>query len=200
MWKGKKVILECIDEENIEQMRQWRNDPERRQYFREWKDITKPMQKAWFDERGCNKHPQHVYFQIMSYREDASGLIHKNLIGCCGLHYIDWRLRCAEFGIFIAQDLGQGKGKEALELLCNYGFWEMNLHKIWCEVYDNNSSIELYRSLGFKDEGMQRHTYFNKGQYGNSYLLSVLESEWPTCPSARGVPRERLQEAFCPKT
>ena len=68
---GKKVILEEIDPENIEQMRQWRNDPGLRKYFREYKDISKDKQERWYQERGNNTNPSHVYFQIMSKSEAA---------------------------------------------------------------------------------------------------------------------------------
>lgn len=172
---GKNVILEEIDPKNIEQMRQWRNDPEIRKYFREYKDISKDMQERWYRERGNNTNPAHVYFQIMA-REGKN----KKLIGCCGLHYIDWRIRSAEFGVYLGGQgtRGKGYGKEALIMLFDYGFDELNLHRIWCEVYENNKAIGLYRKLGFKDEGRLRDVQYTGGKYIDSYILSVLETEW----------------------
>jgi RimJ/RimL family protein N-acetyltransferase len=185
MLVGKKVILEGIEYENIEQMRQWRNDASMRRFFREFKDISKDKQEAWYKERGNNTNPAHIYFQIMgmpSVGEDmnpeCADISKRTLIGACGLHYIDWHLRSAEFGIFLGTSRGGGKGKEALMLMCDYGFKELNLHKIWCEVYDNNVSVNLYRKIGFKDEGILRDNYFHEGKYGNSFVLSVLENEW----------------------
>ena len=101
------------------------------------------------------------------------------MIWVCGLYYIDWRLRSAEFGIFLSKDTcGKGFGKEALFMLCDFGFREMNLHKICCEIYDLNSAVHLYHKLGFKDEGVLRDNYFCNGKYGNSTVMSVLEDEW----------------------
>lgn len=174
---GTKVILEEIDPINIEQMRVWRNDVSLRRYFREWKDISKEKQEQWYKDRGNNTNQEHVYFQIMSippYNNVAS----RYLIGCCGLHYIDWRIRSAEFGIFLGKDRGGGRGKEAMLLMFDFGFKEMNLHKIWCEVYDRNDAIGIYRHMGFKDEGVLRDSYFHEGKYGNSYVMSILENEW----------------------
>jgi len=181
---GKKVILEEVDPENLEWLRQQRNDPEMRQYFREWKDISKDQQEWWYKDRGNNMNPNHVYFQIMqrtSAGADGQGntILGKHLAGCCGLHYVDWRIRSAEFGVFLSKETrGKGLGKEALFLLFDYGFREMNLHKIWCEVYDNNTSVNLYRKLGFRDDGVLRDNYFCNGSYGNSIMMSVLEDEW----------------------
>lgn len=191
MLVGNKVILEEIDSQNIEQMRQWRNQPELRQWFREYKDITKDKQKEWYERRGNNSSPQHVYFQIMSLA-DVEGSVKgekytrtleqrikdRYLIGCCGLHYIDFRLRSGEFGIFLGSDRGTGKGKEALKMLCDYGFNELNLHKVWAEVYNGNDSINLYYNVGFKNDGILRDNFFHNGKYGNSTMMSVLEDEW----------------------
>jgi RimJ/RimL family protein N-acetyltransferase len=187
---GDKVILEEIDPANIEQLRQWRNNPELRQWFRECKDITKDRQEVWYKDRGNNTNQEHVYFQIMSlgaeddpsigqpYKRTMEQRIeNRYLIGCCGLHYIDFRLRKAEFGIFIAKDRGQGKGKETLKMLFNYGFDELNLHKIWAEVYESNESIKLYRKF-LKEDGVLRDNSFHNGKYSNSTMMSVLEDEW----------------------
>jgi hypothetical protein len=172
MLKGKKVVLDVIDPEDIEWMRQQRNNPEMRKHFREWKEISKAQQEWWYNNRGNNTNPNHVYFKIL----EADHMV---LVGCLGLHYIDWRLGSAEFGIFLSKEArGKGIGKEALFMLCDYGFKEMNLHKIWCEVYSSNRSAILYRKLGFKDDGILRDSHFCDGKYGNSIMMSVLENEW----------------------
>jgi len=169
MLVGEKITLGEVDPENIEQLRMWRNDPSMRKFFREWKDISKDKQQQWYEERGNNTNPSHIYFQIKSKNK---------LIGCCGLHYIDWRIRSVEFSIFLGVDRGQGKGKEALVLMCDYAFKEVGVHKVWCEVYDNNPSVNLYKKVGFVEEGVLRDNYYHEGKYGNSIIMSVLENEW----------------------
>lgn len=178
---GDKTILEEIDFENVEQLRCWRNEMDLRKYFREWKDITRDKQLQWYKDRGNNSNQQHVYFQIMAKNValDNDGIKNRYLVGCCNLSYIDWRLKSAEFGIFLGKEFRNlGLGKEALKMMCDFGFKEMGLHKIWCEVFEGNTSIDLYRRLGFKDEGVLRDNWFHEGKYGNSYVLSVLENEW----------------------
>ena len=179
MLVGNKVVLESIAPESIEQMRLWRNDPELRRYFREYKDITPDQQSKWYQTRGNNSNPDHVFFQVMS--KGSIGVDDRYLIGCCFLSYINSRLRSAEFGVYLnPKEQGQGKGKEALTLLFDYGFKELNLHRIWAECYDNNDAIHLYRKLGFKDDGLLRDAYFHDGHYGNSHMISLLEDEWHT--------------------
>lgn len=168
---GEKIILEPIEDKHVETLRVWRNSPELRHYFREYRLISQAMQERWYLERGNNTHPEHIYFQILSKT-------HKNLIGCAGLHYINWQARKAEFGIFLKEERREGKGKEALLLLLKYGFLELNLHKIWAEVYDNNEALAIYKKLGFVEEGILRDNYFKQGSYGNSTIISLLEQEY----------------------
>lgn len=171
MLKGDKVVLDAIDPNDIEWMRKQRNDQELRKYFREWKDISKDQQNEWYKARGNNSDDSHVYFRIARHSGD--------LVGCCGLHYVDWRLRSAEFGVFVGLDFrGSGYGSEAIHLMFDYGFREMNLHKIYCEVYDNNKAIGVYKKIGFEEDGISRDSYFSNGKYGNSTMMSILEEEW----------------------
>ena len=49
MIKGKKVYLSAIEENELEQLRKWRNLPEYRKHFREYRDISASMQRKWFE-------------------------------------------------------------------------------------------------------------------------------------------------------
>jgi len=177
MLTGKNIILEEVMPESIEQLRIWRNDPSARQYFREWKDITPDKQKKWYDERGNNSNQNHVYFQIMKI--DPLDSNKKILIGCCGALNIDWRIRSAELSIFIDKNhQGCGFGRETLNILIDYVFSEINLHRFWGECYNSNNAIKLYTSVGFKIDGKIRHSWFHNGKYGDSYIFSMLDDEW----------------------
>ena len=169
--KGNKVFLSAVEEESTEQLRSWRNDPELRKYFREYKEISKTMQKRWYENRVHGDDNQ-VNFEI---HDLDSG----KLIGHCGLYYIDWIHRHAEFGIYVGdmEFRSGGYGSDALRTLIKYGFNDLNLNKIWCEVYTNNDALDIYRHIGFRDEGLIRQHYFNEGSYWDSNLLSLLRCE-----------------------
>ena len=169
MLKGKKVNLRAVEKESIEQFRQWRNRPELRKYFREYRELSSTMQNAWYENRVLSDDKQ-VNFEIR---------FKDTLIGHCGLYYIDWIHRHAEFGIYIGNDSFRsgGFGSDALRTLVKYGFNDLNLNKIWCEVYTNNDALDIYRHIGFTDEGVLRQHYYNEGQYWDSTMLSMLKSE-----------------------
>lgn len=178
---GEKVVLEEIDPDNIEQLRKWRNDPNLRRWFREFKDITKDQQEIWYKTRGNNTNPSHVYFQIMSLGNGDNKeeqLQNRYLIGCCGLLFIKWEIiRSGELSIFLGEDRNQNKEREALTLLFNYGFKELNLNKIWGEIYKENPLTSLYGEF-MKYEGEIRDTHFYDGEYHNSIVMSALQREW----------------------
>ena len=171
MIEGKKILLEAVDSAHLEQFRKWRNNPNLRKYFREYREINDEMQRRWFEKITTDKGQ--VNFSI---KEKPT----RKLIGHCGLYYIDWRNRTAEFGIYLGdkESRGKGYGSEALRQLCGYGFNDLNLNRIWCEVYSNNQSLNMYRHIGFVDEGILRQNYYCEGEYLDSYILSMLESEY----------------------
>jgi UDP-4-amino-4,6-dideoxy-N-acetyl-beta-L-altrosamine N-acetyltransferase len=172
MLKGKNIYLASVSKESIEQLRNWRNNPEFRKYFREYREISKEMQNAWFMNRVEGNSSQ-IDFEIRDIKTDT-------LIGHCGLYYINWVNRTAEFTIYVG-DLsfrGAGFGSSALRTLLKYGFEDLNLNKIWCEVYDNNEAIEIYKHLGFVPEGILRKHVYKNGAYLDAHVLSLLREEF----------------------
>lgn len=169
MLNSKKITLRAVEQKDLESLRNWRNDPNLRKYFREHKDITKVNQENWYKNILSDKNQYN--FCIMAG---------ENLIGHCGLYYIDWITRSAEFGIYIG-DLDYrngGYGSDTLRTLIKYGFNDLNLNKIWCEVYKNNKAFSIYEHIGFKHEGTLRESYYNEGKYWDSDILSMLKKEY----------------------
>ena len=103
------------------------------------------------------------------------------LIGFCGLSYVDLIHRNAELKIFIGDDKNrsQGYGKEAIKLLLDYSFNNLNLNNIILKVYSfNKKAIKLYESLGFKKFGVRHKTYYFKGEFYDEIYLEVLKDEY----------------------
>ena len=169
MLNSKKIALRSIEQEDLESLRSWRNDPRLRKYFREHKEITKSDQQNWYKKILSDKNQYNFCITVG-----------EKLIGHCGLYYIDWINRSAEFGIYIG-DLDYrngGYGSDALRTLIKYGFNDLNLNKIWCEVYKNNKALKIYKHIGFKHEGTLRQSYYNEGKYWDSDILSMLKKEY----------------------
>lgn len=102
--------------------------------------------------------------------EDFEG----DLVGRCGVTRLDWKNRLAELGIMIGTPYrGRGYGSEAMELLCDFCFREMNLHKLKVSVFAfNEAAIRCYEKNGFVREGVCRQEIFRDGRYQDVVLLA----------------------------
>lgn len=101
-------------------------------------------------------------------------------LGHVGLYDIDYRVRKAEFAILIGEKScwGKGLGQSITQATIDYGFDQLNLHRIELEVLANNSrAIHIYEKLGFRREGIQRDAQFRDGQYIDVIIMALLEHE-----------------------
>jgi len=60
-----------------------------------------------------------------------------------------------------------------------YGFGQLQLHRIWLTVSECNSgAIRSYRKLGFTEEGTMRDACLRDGRYHNKVVMGLLRREW----------------------
>ena len=168
---GKKVILDIPEEKHLSKMLEWRNDPEFRQYYREYRVLSYENQLKWWKDKILNDDTWQ-YFVFKPIDEDE-------IAGVIGLTYIHPVYKTAEFAICVDKNCrNNGYGSDALRTIIKYGFEQLNLNRIWCEVYSNNKAVDVYRHIGFKDEGILRQTVFKNGEYLDSYVLGMLKSDY----------------------
>ena len=172
MIKGKKVGLRAVEKEDLPFLRDWRNIVEFRKNFREVRELSLTDQEAWFDHLQKTKHINYM-FTIVDLNTQKP-------IGAAGLLYINWIIRSADFSFYIGEDEAyiddKGLAEEATQLLINYGFNNLNLHKIWMELYEfDNVKIDFFTNkFGFKQDGILRDNCFENGKYWNSLIISKL--------------------------
>ena len=173
MINGKDIILSAVEEHHLPQLMEWRNNPEFRKYYREYKVIGEDHQKNWRKNKILNDDTWH-YFVVKPKKEP------NKLIGWVGLTYINWVYRTGEFSITLGDTSyrGLGLGKDMLRTILKFGFEDLNLNRIWYEVYGNNTALDLYKKIGFKEEGVLRESVFKNNTYVNSHILSMLKKEY----------------------
>lgn len=150
------------------------NDPEITQYLALYLPLTEIEEEKWLEDLVTKRKGSDVVLAI----EDIKS---RKLIGNCGLHRIDPKNHDAIFGITIGDKKyhGRGYGTEAAKLIIDYGFNQLNLHRIGSSVYDfNPRSLNLHKALGFKEEGKLRKKQFKNGEYHDEILLGLLKEEW----------------------
>ncbi|QDX92496.1 N-acetyltransferase [Brevibacillus laterosporus] len=110
-------------------------------------------------------------------------------IGIVSLIQIDYKNRNAECIIDIGEKAywGKGYGTEALRLLLDYAFLELNLHRVSLRVFSfNKKAIALYERMGFKHEGISREYIFRDGKWSDVFHMGVLQREYVATTAAVG--------------
>lgn len=102
-----------------------------------------------------------------------------NLVAMGGLTNIDYKIRKAEFYIFVNPELHhQGYGKKSTYLLCKYGFDVLQLHKIFLYANCNNERARrTYEAVGFKLEGRLRDEMLCHEKYLDRVYYGLLSNE-----------------------
>lgn len=89
--------------------------------------------------------------------------------------------RHAEVGINIAHPdyQRQGYGTEAMQAILYYGFAELNLNRVFLNVFSYNTPArQLYDNLGFVQEVVKREWIYYDGQKHDEITMGLLRSEW----------------------
>jgi diamine N-acetyltransferase len=74
---------------------------------------------------------------------------------------------------------GRGLGRRLLEAILKKAFDEFSAHRIWLDVFTENSRARhVYRSVGFVEEGVLRECVKHGDTYRSLVLMSMLESEY----------------------
>lgn len=171
MIKGHKTYLRAIEEGDLKQLLEWRNKPQLRKFFREYRELSWDQQIWWY-ENIVLKDDKVRMFSILDEN--------KKLLGACGLCYINWVDRNADFSIYLgASDIyiDDDLAVDAAKSLIKYGFEELNLHRLWAEIYDfDKPKSKMFDTLGFKLDGRHRETHWTDGKWCDSLFFSLLES------------------------
>lgn len=170
MLKGQLVGLRAIERKDLPQLLAWRNRPEFRRYFREYRELNTEQQITWYENKVLNDSSTRMFA--------IETLSNSELLGACGLCYIDWINRSADFSIYLgARNLyiDDTYAPDAARLLIRYGFDELALHRLWSEIYDfDTAKAQMFEKLGFHLDGRHRQTHWTEGSWCDSLFFGLL--------------------------
>ncbi|WP_461615192.1 GNAT family N-acetyltransferase [Clostridium sp. Marseille-QA1073] len=174
MYIGEKVKLREYRKEDIKKAQEYMNDREIRGLLAP--NIPYPYtyedEVRWFEGLSANKDLYNFAIETLN---------DKKYIGGCGINNIDWKNSVATVGIFIGDKdyLGKGYGTDAMKILINFIFEEMNINKIKLNVYSfNERAVKSYEKCGFKKEGLLRKEIFRQGKYHDEVVMGILREEY----------------------
>ena len=75
MLVGELIELHAIEESDLNRLQEWRNDPEIRQYFREYRELSMEQQRLWYEEKVINDPDALMYTMRISTTGEVIGII-----------------------------------------------------------------------------------------------------------------------------
>ncbi|TXT58574.1 MAG: Spermidine N(1)-acetyltransferase [Promethearchaeota archaeon] len=170
--KGASVNLLPVNLENIDLYFKWVNHQKMRMFSRNEIPHTKEEIKKWFEPKeGSQKS---MDFEVWHKKDEK-------IIGMGGLNLINFVIRKANLWMEIGefQYWSKGLASEAVELLLEYGFNELNLHKIYAGIFEPNiPSWKCAERVGFKLEGKLKKSVYVEGKYYDERKYKILKEEW----------------------
>jgi diamine N-acetyltransferase len=172
--EGERVRLRPIERDDLPRFVEWFSDPEVRRHLDLYLPFSLAQEERWFENLQDRLENQEVVMMTIETSDGAH-------IGNISLMPINWKDRQAELGITIGDKdyWDQGYGSDAIRTMLRVAFDQMNLHRVFLRVHDDNArGIRCYRKVGFRHEGTMREGVFKDGEYRDVHVMSILESEY----------------------
>ncbi len=173
--KGKRVALTPLHLENIYKHFEWNNDPELNRLDSElpYEKETFGDFKRRFEQMVYHPVPQNKDFEI--HAEDGT------LIGLAYVVDISEPNKHCTVGVTIGdrEYWGGGYGRDSLEVLLDYCFNELHMHRVSTETFEYNEAWrKLVRDAGFQRDGIEREYLYRDGEYFDKEIYSMLAEEY----------------------
>ncbi len=172
--EGERVRLTAVEEEDIPVIRTWFWNVEFLRHYDMIPGIPQSTGQIRNLIDGYHSSHDRLIFAVRLKENDR-------LIGIAGFEEIIWSngTATAFIGIGDENHKGKGLGKEAFNLLLDFGFNELNFHKVQLNVLSyNTAAINMYESLGFVREGTYREFILRDGIRYDMYLYGMLKREY----------------------
>ena len=143
------VLLKPLKEDDIELLRNWRNDANNSLFLRKIPYITPKMQKEWFENYMLNL--DEFAFSISEIVK-----LHR-VVGSLSLY----QFKASEcfFGKILIGDSdahGRQVGFNATKAAIEIAFYKLNIKKVYLNVYKNNlPALHIYKAVGFEIEDVK---------------------------------------------
>lgn len=169
----KKFRIRLVESDDLNFLLALRRDPEVIHNLSSFILSSKPRQQQWF--QSINERSDLAYLIFEIFEDDqwqSAGLVR--------LDQIDFINRSMRVGGDISYKYrGKGLAHKMYELIFKLGFNNWNLNRLWLFVIDyNKKALNLYKKLGFIQEGLQRKAVFRNGKYHNHIMMSLLNEDY----------------------
>jgi len=164
------IKLLPIDNVHIDLLQTWQNDINIKYPIMGFRfPIQKKSIESWLAEIRKDNGKSKIIYGI--FNDEAA-------LGMIALQNIDYINSNANFGIYLGKrkEENKGIGLKATNLLLDFAFNGMGLHRIGLEVLSTNkNAIYLYKKIGFNYEGLKKESYFLNGEFLDIQIMSIFK-------------------------
>ncbi|MCE7988851.1 MAG: N-acetyltransferase [Caldilinea sp. CFX5] len=174
LFEGQLVRLRALEPSDAETLFRHRQDTEisRRDAQIQWPTALAAIRQH-LEKSGDGQSTDNIQLAITTLDDQ--------LVGGIDVHSTDRRNGTFSIGVGITERSAWGKGyaKESMLLVLRAMFHERRYQKCNIGVYAfNERALNLYRRLGFTEEGRLRRNYFTNGEYHDEILLGMTREEF----------------------
>jgi RimJ/RimL family protein N-acetyltransferase len=169
--RGEHVALTPLTTGDLPVIFRWINDRNEVLWNAPYRAVTEAQHAEWFETIQRRKDTAIFGIRLLDTQK---------LIGSCQLHSINDIHRSAELQIRLGESEGRGHGygTEAVQLLLDFAFKDLNLRRVCVHVLGTNErALRLYEKVGFLREGTLREAAHIDGRYVDIALLGILRDE-----------------------
>ena len=171
---GERIRLTAFEPRDLPELARWYQDA--------------GFMRLFDAEAAYPKTEQQVAAYIVDQQKSKTAYVfavrpldHDDLIGYVELDGIVWAQGSGWISVGLGDPAlrGQGYGTEAMRLLLEFAFGEVNLRRVQLTVFSYNAAaIRMYEKLGFQREGVFREFLQRDGQLYDLFLYGLLRREW----------------------
>ncbi len=173
--QSERLILRCIKESELPTFLAYLNDPIVAKY-QTWDEYPEERARGVLSEQEALKPGWPGKTILFATEVKASAALAGHVV----LTIQEKDPKQAEIGFTFAQEFqGFGLAREASELVMEYAFGKLDLHRVFAITdCENQSSIKLLQRLGMRREGHFIQNIWFKGHWGDEYMFAILQEEW----------------------
>lgn len=160
----RKISIDDCDENYLK----WMNNPEINKYL-ESRFTTHTIDSLKDFVNSMNNSENNVLFAIVDKESDT----HIGNIKLGNIHPIH---KYADIGLLIGDKnyWGRGIATNAIKLVSEFAFDELNLRKVLAGVYENNiGSIKAFEKCGFKKAYVKKDNYYFEGKFIDAFVFEL---------------------------
>lgn len=166
------VKWRTIVDQDLEKVMNWRMLPEVSKYMYSDPSLTLESQRRWYKSISADETCE---YWIVSVDDIDVGVV-------CFTNINKIHSRC-DWGYYIADNSFKGRGLGTI-LECNiydHGFDDLELHKLCCEVFCENSRvIDIHKKFGSEVEGVRRQHIYKNGEFHDIAEMAITNERWQT--------------------